>query len=251
MGRERRWRGRSLLSSITLLVIIQTRSLEGCLQPEAPTVPLPRSNKVHPHCTHPGQSKNQHGSPSTSHCDPRAGQKWGTEAAQQPHRHEMEMGDSRQLCHFLVAQQMWGSLPLSPWLQVAAVLPPPAEHSTGIVKVDPGAEGNFVGDSNESAEIPWGNPNAQHWKSIRARPASRAFMHELLISMQGKPSPAAAVPPSLPSSQTLRCRAVPTRKNEEEFRGYCCNLSSLQSNPLPCPLLTGKQWCSGGTHAAL
>lgn len=116
----------------------------------------------------------------------------------------MEMGDSQQLCHSLVAQQMWSLLPVSPWLEVAAVFPSSAQHSTGIVKVELGAEGNFV---SKSAQIPWGNPNAQHWKSIRARPASRAFMHELFTSMQGKPSPAAAVPPSLPSSQPLQCRA--------------------------------------------
>lgn len=42
--------GRSLLSSITLLMIIQTRSLVGFLQPEPPMAPLPCSDKVHPRC---------------------------------------------------------------------------------------------------------------------------------------------------------------------------------------------------------
>lgn len=50
----------------------------------------------------------------TSQCNPRAGQKWGTEVAQQPQRQEMMVGDSQQLCHCLVAQQMWGLQPSHP-----------------------------------------------------------------------------------------------------------------------------------------
>lgn len=58
--------GRNLLSSITLL-IIQTRSLVGLLQPEAPTAPLPCSDKVHPCCFPQGPLEQDGCTPSLCH----------------------------------------------------------------------------------------------------------------------------------------------------------------------------------------
>lgn len=67
---ERRCGGRSLLSSITLLVIIQPRSLVGFLQPEAPTALLPCPDKVHPCCFPKGPPEQDSCTPSLCHARP-------------------------------------------------------------------------------------------------------------------------------------------------------------------------------------